>query len=608
MSSNARKLLPRGAPPPPIPPQRGCQETKPCDRCVAKGITCVFDETQDGRRGRKRLLDDLADKADALDTIMRSLKASDDDSLQDLVHLIRTERPLDNVVEQAKRILARNELRSKSRYRLRQAVLRIASLVDEPPYRVPAQPWTTVINDDEAVSHLISVYFTWHHHGYPSVDERCFMQAINAKNLSSPYCSPFLVNAMLFVACMYTDHPSAFADPEDGSTRGAHFMEETIRLWTLEEGRPSLANLQAFPAFISGLVFLELVQLVKKNQKQGRRDFLEPDFQKSYQRALSAIFSLQTEVAIAWMKPFNIQYPACPAEYTESELRMQTLWQPCPGTESKVVIHPCLIDAERFRLFVIASRTLPVVLSGNAQDSPLPNYVILDRQERQDRLTEIEEQLLQWYQELPKILQIQPQSAGDATPPGPLVDLHLAYHSFQINVQSLMLRARGKDDPERRDAEGKIILASQKNAALLEWLQRTVTLKHYSVYVGQASSLSVFNSLEFLDRPESAKTFHIFIVALSSISRRWTLVRGIVKVVWIMLKERELDKYLEPATVSLLKLGAVDNWGSKDHELFEKCAYPNYAAIEEKGRDLVELGDLLQQYAQLQLGDDHDPV
>ena len=49
---------------------------------------------------------------------------------------------------------------------------------------------------------------------------------------------------------MFTDHPSAFEDPQDPSTRATHFMKEAIKLWTIEEGTPSLTSLQAFPLLV----------------------------------------------------------------------------------------------------------------------------------------------------------------------------------------------------------------------------------------------------------------------------------------------------------------------------------------------------------------------
>lgn len=147
-------------------------------------------------------MDELSDKNEALNTILSSLRSSDDEYIRELVQLARSDRPIEEIVDLAKSHLRQNELRSKSRARLRQAMLSIASLTDEPPIRVPSSPWTEVINDDAAVSHLVSVYFAWQHCAYPSVDQDLFVREMNSKDLTSRFCSPFLVNTLLLVACV----------------------------------------------------------------------------------------------------------------------------------------------------------------------------------------------------------------------------------------------------------------------------------------------------------------------------------------------------------------------------------------------------------------------
>lgn len=55
---------------------------------------------------------------------------------------------------------------------------------DQPPHWVPASPWTSLTNDDEAVSHLVSVFFTWHNPTWRFVEQDLFLQG-----------KPFEVNA-----------------------------------------------------------------------------------------------------------------------------------------------------------------------------------------------------------------------------------------------------------------------------------------------------------------------------------------------------------------------------------------------------------------------------
>lgn len=86
--------------------------------------------------------------------------------------------------------------------RSRQSVMNIRSLVDQPLFRVPAIPWTTVLEDDDAASHLFSVYTTWSHSLYPAIDPEIFVREMKSKDLSSSYCSKFLVSAIFGLACV----------------------------------------------------------------------------------------------------------------------------------------------------------------------------------------------------------------------------------------------------------------------------------------------------------------------------------------------------------------------------------------------------------------------
>jgi hypothetical protein len=165
-----------------------------------KGSQCIFRGSEDGRRQRKSRLDDVASRAEAFDALLSSIKGSDNTSLHQLFDLVRYDRPIQELSQIAREITKSNELRTKSRNRLRQAAISIASLTDNPPIRVPASPWTRITVDDNAVSHLVSIYFTWHHHHFPSLDRDLFVKHMKSKELSSQYCSPLLVNSILATA------------------------------------------------------------------------------------------------------------------------------------------------------------------------------------------------------------------------------------------------------------------------------------------------------------------------------------------------------------------------------------------------------------------------
>lgn len=82
--------------------------------------------------------------------------------------------------------------------RARQRILNASQPQLSPLWRVPASPWTIVTGDDEYVSHLISLWYTWCHPHWNWLDRDLFIQDMRSKDMkNSKYCSPFLVNAIL---------------------------------------------------------------------------------------------------------------------------------------------------------------------------------------------------------------------------------------------------------------------------------------------------------------------------------------------------------------------------------------------------------------------------
>ena len=117
------------------------------------------------------------------------------------MRLIRNDAPVDELAACA-RAIPEDKSRQGLHDRTRSDVMRIANLTDAPILRVPAQPWTTVTSDDDFVSHLISIFFTWHIESYPCVDKDVFIQAMTSGDTNSLFCSPFLVNCLLLTACV----------------------------------------------------------------------------------------------------------------------------------------------------------------------------------------------------------------------------------------------------------------------------------------------------------------------------------------------------------------------------------------------------------------------
>ena len=134
------------------------------------------------------------------------------------------------------------------------------------------------------------------------------------------------------------------------------------------------------------------------------------------------------EVAIAWMKPLDLRPPAIQPPHEGPELLEEGQWQAYPNPGPIVACCHLAINHERMRLYTVAVELIPLVLSGNPQDSPLPGQSILDPVVKLQRLDDIEQKLLQWYQQLPAGAKVECET--DSPPAGPLANLQYVPSSW----------------------------------------------------------------------------------------------------------------------------------------------------------------------------------
>ncbi|KPI38211.1 Nitrogen assimilation transcription factor nit-4 [Cyphellophora attinorum] len=571
--------------------KRKCDGDKPCQACREKKVQCVYDEAKDGRRGRKRALDELHAKGEALDVILDFIRTHDDRAVADLSRLIKTDASVDQITAQA-RTATSPRSRRKSKDRPRIDVMSIATMTDEPLVRVPARPWTNVTADDEFVSHLMTVYFTWHHESYPCVNRDIFLGAMQSGDLDSLYCSPFLVNCLLLTACLYSDHPLAFAYDRDSTTRGLHFADEVAKLWAEEEGRSTLALLQGLVALSMGFGFLkkdrqamiyvrqlpivciELSRRVRSLIIQGHQEYTTDDYQRSMRMARWSAFAIEVDFSMIWVKPLGLAKPGAPR----------------PG-----------LYAARFDLREIGADILPSILSGDPDDSPIPGHPILDRTARMERLKWLFERLQTYRDDLPSYARID----VEAVPSWSLIELHLSWNDYHMTVCGLILADINIASSVREHTQSAMLESCRGIAELIEWSERSLgptTL--WCPWTFQSATMAAYALVDVL--PEGlgiAQLLHVVIGYLSVAAKRWMLGRGVMKMLWIRLQERSLVDHLLPATAVIFRSSAVDSWTADDYYLFSGCMYPNYAAIGEKGRELADMGELLDQWSRLNVVD-----
>lgn len=153
----------------------------PCNSCKTADAECVFDESLDLRRkvAAKRNLEELSYYRSLLYALLESLRNSDETELNEILDHIRGSPSLNSIAaivakptidpsDVSSEDLKGGSEESSSQAGAREPVyldihsrITMEKLCDIPLVQVPAKPWTSVTDDGQLVSHLVSLYFTW---------------------------------------------------------------------------------------------------------------------------------------------------------------------------------------------------------------------------------------------------------------------------------------------------------------------------------------------------------------------------------------------------------------------------------------------------------------
>ncbi|RAL13978.1 putative C6 transcription factor (NirA) [Aspergillus homomorphus CBS 101889] len=106
--------------------------------------------------------------------------------------------------------------------------------------------WTRVTDDEKLISHLMTMYFTWHYPFFTTLSKDLFYRDY-VRGISSQYCSSLLVNTMLALGCHFSSWEGAREDPGNSATAGDHFFKEAKRLFfeNDEHANAKLCTVQA---------------------------------------------------------------------------------------------------------------------------------------------------------------------------------------------------------------------------------------------------------------------------------------------------------------------------------------------------------------------------
>ncbi|KAJ5565590.1 hypothetical protein N7535_007228 [Penicillium sp. DV-2018c] len=461
----------------------------------------TINSDNDGRRRitLKRKIQTLELDRDLLVRLVEAIRNDNDQQTPDVLNLIRSNAPLDEIrlcLSDGQREWQMNNhnhpvkmsRHSPKRY------MDVNRIVDIAPFQVPAQPWTSITEDDAFVSHLISLYFTWQHPILNWIDRDLFLADMQSGRLESRFCSPLLVNSMLAIACTYSDYPESFAVPGEPRSRGDHFFQEALALLEKEEGRLPLTTLQArgeihIRTSVTGKdrqgwqYLVEISDCVRQVLDKREKMIIEANEQgeqmaRSIDTAVFGLFSLNPLATLTFQTPSIIKVPKNLGRFPEDHHPTDT-WIPYPRQAEPVPAHTnCLLNGQ-LELALVAWE-ISDYLFGDEK----PPIVDLDRIERfHARLEEV-------MASLPACIR-----RGKTPTPGAM-DLHMRYYHAILIMYGFVYPTL-KDHPIRTQTRIKTLLTTTTHqiSTLLTHLRTTYPIECIPVTSMQYATISLFTLL-----------------------------------------------------------------------------------------------------------------
>ncbi|KAH7237916.1 hypothetical protein B0J15DRAFT_516500 [Fusarium solani] len=103
--------------------------------------------------------------------------------------------------------------------------------------------WTSVTSDINLVHHLLALYFCWEYPTFAPLSKEHFLR--DFREGRHRYCSPMLVNALLALGCRFSSNPVVRLIPDNHLTSGDHFFQEALRFFYQAPDHHSLTTIQA---------------------------------------------------------------------------------------------------------------------------------------------------------------------------------------------------------------------------------------------------------------------------------------------------------------------------------------------------------------------------
>ncbi|KIW67471.1 hypothetical protein PV04_06718 [Phialophora macrospora] len=543
--------------------RKKCDGGVPCASCVSRNTECVKDENNDGRRKLvvKRRLETLEKDRHLLDDILRAIRVSEPNQLKALVGMIRADAGLQEIkvflndeFNNMKTVDDQNH-RQPSYRKHRYMLGRIQDVVN-PPLQVPARPWTTVTDNDDLVSHLVSLWFTWAHPWWHWVDEKHFIKAMQAGDTSSLICTPYLVNMILADACLL-DTLSDDGSEANLELRQEFYNQAKAGLYA-EEGHVSLAYVATLGVQwtylntngqdqLGNMVFFQQAMLVKNLVKWRGKAEKNPNVIAEHLHAVDVslsrlewtLYCLNLFVGLALEQVRIFERPSRELPVVERNRRHPCEehgeWRPYPVPHTPIEWHAdChYLAYESLAEVIIADEAM---FEEKRQSDPL---------EMTDKFEQLFKRVKAWPGTIRQCMRMHEHAMPH------ILALH-ALHSWVIvtmSKQTASLEGQTEkislvitpSSSEKERWKDICITESIRISKLLEMMRQNWGGDHFPVIIIQPLTVAVFALLEDLEtRPESQEAFYKLCLILRAASRRFHVCKGVQRLLEKTSKENNI--------------------------------------------------------------------
>ncbi|RDW68961.1 putative Zn(II)2Cys6 transcription factor [Aspergillus mulundensis] len=545
-----------------------CTGAPPCTNCLKSRVECTLDESADKRRRGvlKRKIDELGDKEDLLVRLLEFFRERSQRSTIPLLNLIRNhaspaeirfyidhELPRSNITQipELLEMYGDNGHRNLAEMLSNRRILDVRKPSDVPRFSVPARPWTSIVDDDDLVSRLISLWFTWAHPIVNFIDRDLFIRDMQSGSLSASYCSPFLVNIILSDACAYSSY-SAYGLPDNLFSLRTNFYAEAKRLFEKEEGRISLPTLQGLEVLwmcasitgrdrqawiIGGQLLYSLRELLAPSNILSPSDPDSACMAKTLNHTNWGIFNLAIVHGLLVKKAPEVAPPCHPPASVRHQCENQISYSH-PIQSKNVDAHTlCLFNA-------LCDLNRVAYKLGPALFSPMPPRFNLEFDNEKLNTLQF---LSKWPDQLPGCLQ-----ESNVNIPH-VLSLHMHYHTIMTAVYGLF-RGQPVYMPNPSTLSPSIREAIRSPAHALSGCLSSarkiaqLTLVHRSNWGSDRMTginvpyimAALFSLVEGLDYPVNRDAFISLVVAAGAFSRRWPCTKGYLRNLQSTAQQRKI--------------------------------------------------------------------